>query len=416
MENPEPKNLAKDMEEQVPRDLFDFLRKAGALAHERQQRLYLVGGAVRDLFLERCTLDIDLTLEGDALKMAPDLAAINDAALTVHPHFGTATLLWRNRSADIATARAESYTRPGALPAVRPGTLSDDLARRDFTINAMAIALDPPRFGELLDPLGGFKDIETGLVRVLHEKSFTDDATRIWRAVRYEQRLDFTIEPGTLALIKRDIDYLSGISGDRTRHELELVLAEETPEKALKRLGDLGALAKISPSLKADDWLAEMFASAAAQCLSGRPHPHLYLALLLYRLPAAELEKVIAFLRFPKAVAQLLRDSAAIKDKAPQLATPGLAPSQVYELLHGYHLAAIEANALASGPETAEILELYMNVLRHVNPALTGDDLLKLGIPQGPQVKEVLEKLREARLDGAITTRKQEEKLVRSML
>jgi tRNA nucleotidyltransferase (CCA-adding enzyme) len=414
MNIPETINLADDMEEQIPPDLFDFILKAGGLAQKQQQRLYMVGGAVRDLFLERVTLDIDLVVEGDAIKMAQEMATINRAKITLHPHFGTAKLQWRNRSADITTARSETYSRPGALPTVKPGTILDDLARRDFTINAMAVEVNPPHFGELIDPLHGSQDIEKELVRILHDKSFIDDATRIWRAVRYQQRLDFEIEPLTLALIKKDIDRLDTISGDRIRHELELVLKEELPEKALLRAGELGLLAKINPTLKGDDWLAETFATACSRCVSGIPHPHLYLALLFYRLTTEETEKVITYLRFPKAAAQVLRDTAAIKSRINELSMRSLPPSLVYEILHGYSLHAIEANTLGAGSETAaEHIELYLNVLRHVNPLLKGEDLLKLGVPEGPKIKEFLKRLREARLDGKIDSRKEEEEMVR---
>ena len=247
----------------------------------------------------------------------------------------------RKRSADLATARAETYARPGALPTVKPGTIGDDLARRDFTVNAMAIELNPRHFGELIDPHGGRQDINKKLIRVLHDKSFTDDATRIWRALRYEQRLGFQIEPDTRRLIKRDIDMLETISGDRIRHELELVLKEELPEKALQRADELGVLAKLQPSLKGDDWLAETFALAREQCLPDAPHPQLYLALLCYRLTAGETDTLITYLRLPKATAQVLRDTLAIKAKMKELSTLGQAPSVIYELLHGYGMMSL---------------------------------------------------------------------------
>jgi tRNA nucleotidyltransferase (CCA-adding enzyme) len=417
MNAPETVNLGRQLKEQLPADLYEFIRKAGELAQRRQQRLYMVGGAVRDLFLERGTPDIDLVVGGDAVNLAPEIAQVNGAALTVHPRFGTATLHWRNRRTDLATARAETYARPGDLPTVRPGTIGEDLARRDFTVNAMAVELNPNRFGELLDPHGGQRDIAGKVIRVLHNRSFVDDATRIWRAVRYEQRLDFKIEPATLALVKRDIDRLDAISGDRVRHELELVLKEEAPEKALQRAGELGLLVKIHPSLKADDWLAETFYTASTQCFSGKPHPHLLLALLFYRLSGDETEAVIDYLHLPKAAAQVLRDTNAIKANLKELSAPGLAPSQVYGLLHGYSLTAIEASALGAGSATAaEHIELYMNVLRHVNPVLTGHDLLKLGVPRGPEVKEVLQRLRAARLDGRIDSKQGEEEMVLGLI
>jgi tRNA nucleotidyltransferase (CCA-adding enzyme) len=416
MNAPEKINLFQSLQDQLPRDLFAFVKKAGETAQERQQRLYLVGGAVRDLLLERCNLDIDLVTEGDAPALAQEIAKTIGATLTVHERFGTATLRWSHRTADIVTARSETYARPGALPKVKPGTLADDLKRRDFTVNAMAIALNPPHFGELVDLHGGREDADKKIIRILHNKSFIDDATRMWRAVRYEQRLDFAIEPATLVLLKHNLNYLDTITGDRIRHELKLVLDEETPEKVLKRADALGLLGKISPSLCADSWLVETFQSAAEKCDDTRPHPDLYLALLFCRLPTEEVEKVIKYLNFSKAETQILLDSAAIKEKSKALAVPGLAPSEVYGLLHGFHLVSIEASASATASEAAtEHIELFLNVLRFVNPALSGGDLLKLGVPEGPKVKAILQKLREARLDGLVTTKKQEQALVKEL-
>jgi tRNA nucleotidyltransferase (CCA-adding enzyme) len=417
MSVPKTINLAGSIKEQLPAEIIDFIKKAGDAAEKQQQRLYLVGGVVRDLLLERRNIDLDMVAEGDAIKLAQEIADINHGTVITHPRFGTAKLKWGKRSADFASARSETYLRPGALPTVRAGTIRDDLARRDFSINAMAIELNPRRYGELIDPFGGIKDLDKKLVCVLHDKSFTDDATRIWRALRYEQRLDFKIEPVTLLLIKRDLNMLKTISGDRIRHELELVLKEEMPEKALQRADELGALAKLHPALQGDDWLLETFAAAREQIKTDEPQPQLYLSLLCYRLTARELEQLIKYLRLPKATAQVLRDTLAIKDKTKELATPGLAPSVIYDLLHGYHLTAYTANSIGAGSETAaEHIELYLNVLKNVKPALTGEDLVKLGVPKGPKIKEVLLKLREARLDGKIDSKKGEEEMVKGWL
>ncbi len=209
-------------------------------------------------------------------------------------------------------------------------------------------------------------------------------------------------------LLKCDIVNLKTISGDRLRHELELVLKEELPEKALRRAYELDVLVKLHSALKGDDWLAEAFEAARLRCLPDLPHPDFYLALLCYRLTPTDLKQLIKFLHLTKATAQVLEDTLAVKEKTIELKMPGLAPSEVYELLHGYHLIAYAANVIASDSVAAEHIELYLNVLRHVNPALSGDDLKKLGIKQGPRIKEILSKLRNARLDGKITTKKDE--------
>jgi tRNA nucleotidyltransferase (CCA-adding enzyme) len=415
---PEKTNLAKNIKEQLPDDLIDFIKEAGETAQKQQQRLYLVGGVVRDLLLERSNCDLDIVVEGDAIRLAGEIAQRRRAQITVHSRFGTAKLRWNERSVDLATARAETYARPGALPVVRPGTISDDLSRRDFTINAMAIELNPNRFGDIIDPHGGRQDLKNRLIRVLHDKSYIDDATRIWRALRYEQRLDFRLELATEELLKQCTAWLGTVSGDRIRHELELVLKEEMPEKALRRADELGVLDRLHPALNGNGWLAEKYEAVRRECQpDSSPNPQLYLALLVYRLTASETANLISSLRLTKTTAQALRDTMAIKDRLNELASPGLAPSQIYHILHGYGLIALNACRLAVGEAiAAEHIELYLNVLSHVNPVLTGEALQKLGITEGPKIKEVLRILREARLDGRVDSRNGEEELVRGLI
>jgi tRNA nucleotidyltransferase (CCA-adding enzyme) len=406
--------LRKKLEKQTPAELGKLLKSAGMVAHRQQQRAYLVGGMIRDLLLERINFDLDIVVEGDAIKLAREIAAEKQAKITEHRRFGTAKVRWDGGVIDVVTARAEKYARPGALPTVRPGTISDDLARRDFTINAMAVELSPRRFGELIDPHNGRKDIEHKLIRVLHERSFIDDATRIWRAIRYEQRLEFQMELATLELLKQSTSWLKTISGDRIRHELELVLKEEQPEKALLRADELGALVEIHPALKGDIWLMETYALAYEYVLPDPPSPQLYLALLAYRLNADQLEQMISYLRLSKPVANVLRDTVNIKIKADELTTPGMPPSHIYRLLHGHNTTALTANLLATDDDaTEEHIELYLNVLRYVRPLLKGDDIRGLGVRSGPKIKDVLEKLLEAKLDGVVSTRHDEEELVR---
>lgn len=409
-------NLKERFQERLPDGLYRFITRAGEIAQRRGQRLYLVGGAVRDILLGRSTLDIDLVTEGNAIALAQLIAGDVKGKVTAHSRFGTARLDWDDKSVDFVTARSETYSRPGALPKVASGTIADDLARRDFTINALAICLTPSNFGELYDPHKGRRDIERRLVRVLHDKSFIDDATRIWRALRYEQRLDFELESKTRQLLRRDIPRLATISGDRIRHEIERILREELPEKVFIRAGKLGVLRTLHPALKGDDWLTETFEKAREQSLPDSPHPDLYLALLTYRLSRDETEQLISTLKLPKTPAGILRETVAIREISSELSTHGLAPSAIYRLLHGHSLVSLTANLLATGsPTAAEHIELYLNVLRHVNPVLTGADLIKLGIPRGERIKDIRIKLREARLDGRIGSREDEEAMVREL-
>jgi len=410
-------NLSSQIEEQLPAGLVTFIQRAGKTAASQGKGLYLVGGAVRDLLLGQTNFDLDFVVEGNAIELAQHLAGINQGKITTHPRFNTAKLQWDEWSADLATARSETYARPGALPAVTPGSIRDDLFRRDFTINAMAIELNPSRYGELIDRYKGRDDLEHKLIRILHDKSFIDDATRIWRGLRYEQRLDFQLEPATLKLLKRDIPMLDTISGDRIRYELECILKEAHPEKVLRRAEELGVLPKLSPSLKGNGWLAEKFEQARKISSPNPPPLGLYLALMVYHLTNEETGALISFLRLPKALAQTLRDTIDIKTKLPVLADPELKPSRIYHLLHGYNPTAITANSLAcDSPLARQHIQLFLKKLRYVKPALTGNDLQKIGIAPGPRMKEILQRLHNARLDRKVTSKEEENILVRKWL
>jgi tRNA nucleotidyltransferase (CCA-adding enzyme) len=402
-------NLTKRIKQQLPPELVEFIQLAGQTAVSMETHLYLAGGIVRDLLLQRSNLDIDLVVEGDAIKIAGELARLKKGRLIAHSRFNTAKIQWDKWSVDIAAARGETYERPGALPTVQPWDLPSDLIRRDFSINAMAVSLAPSNYGELIDLHHGQEDLEHRFIRILHGKSFQDDATRIWRAVRYEQRLDFRIEPHTLDLLERDIICLDTISGDRLRHEIELCLEEERPEKALLRAGELGILSRILPSLKINRAAAGKMSRARGVLQPYTPPREIYLALLFYALNQEDLKQVVLRLNFPKAVTWDLDDTLRLRDELPSLAAVETPLSQVYHCLHPYSQNAILANWLATDlPSVQQKIDAYLNHLRHVQPALTGEDLIQMGILSGPRVKEVLELLREARLDGKVSSLEEE--------
>jgi tRNA nucleotidyltransferase (CCA-adding enzyme) len=410
-------NLSSKMGKQLPAELVNFMQVAGETAQSWGQTLHLVGGVVRDLLLGRTNFDLDLVVEGNAIELAQQLTQLKQGKITTHPQFGTAKLRWNQWSVDLATARSETYAKPGVLPRVKPNSLSSDLFRRDFTINTMAIHLNPAHYGELLDLYGGRDDLKLKLIRVLHEKSFTDDATRIWRGLRYEQRLNFQLETNTLELLKRDVPMLDTISGDRIRYEMECILQEECPEKVFRRAEELNVLHRLDPALKGDGWLTEKFEQARQLTAPNSPPFGLYLALLAYRLTEEESEHLISRLRLSKSVAQTLQDTMAIKTQLQPLANPALNPSGIYRHLHGYQQIAIMANSLAGDSYVArQRIQIFLSKLRYVKPALTGDDLIRMGLAPGPRIKEILQLLHEARLDGKVNSKKGEEGLVERWL
>jgi len=229
--------------------VLPVLKDAGVCAEEMSLGAYAVGGLVRDLFLQRETLDVDVVIEGDGIAFASRFSADHGARLLIYERFKTATLVFPDGfKIDVATARTETYERPAALPSVMPGSIRDDLFRRDFSINTLAVCLNPHRFGELLDPFQGRDDIWKGSIRILHDRSFVDDPTRIFRAARFEKRFDFKIEDITEALIKDAVStgLIERLSGYRIASELRLILKEEDPLPAVQRLEELGVLSSVA--------------------------------------------------------------------------------------------------------------------------------------------------------------------------
>jgi tRNA nucleotidyltransferase (CCA-adding enzyme) len=408
--------LFKETERLLPPQLSSIISLAAAQAQQLGFRLYLVGGVVRDLMLGRPTMDIDLVVDGDALALAQRLANTSHARLTSHARFSTARLSYPAFTLDLAMARKETYRCPGALPEVRPGSIEEDLFRRDFTINAMAISLNPDSRGKLIDPYGGKPDLEAGVIRILHPDSFTDDATRIWRAIRYEQRLNFRIERTTLRCLRRSLGMLDTISADRLRHEIDRVLKEELPEKILQRAWRLGVLQRLHPSLKADRWLTAKY-RLARRAINTNILKTVYLALLACRLDPEECEVFLSRLNFASSVARVLRETVQLYQRCPNISAKGLKPGHVYELVSGYDVTAVNAMTLAASSATVrKRLRLYLDRLRRIRVSLSGRDLRALGVPAGPPVGIMLHELLAARLDGKLKSRRDEENYVRRRL
>ena len=387
----------------------------GELAKERGTPIFLAGGRVRDLLLGQAGADFDLVVEGDALELVRVLAQEEGGEAVVHPRFGTATYRRGDLSFDLATSRTEEYSRPGVLPDVRPGPIEEDLKRRDFTVNAMAIRLSPPDAGCLLDQFGGREDLEKGKIRVLHDGSFVDDPTRIMRAIRYEQRLRFEIGTDTLSLISRDMHLLPSVGVDRLRRELELYLMEPEPELQFGRAEGLGVIGVIGPGLAFEPRMAELFKSVRDKFR--QIEPTVYLTLLLYGTEKGMAAEFLDRYRFPKDWIQTVDGTLAMRDAELELVESGLSPSQVYRFFTGYGRASIRAFGIAADSKAARgRASDYLERLANVRPELSGKDLMSLGVPRGPQVGEYLERLLNAQLDGLATCRDEEINLVKKWL
>jgi len=433
------------MRARLPAPLMDTLFRARDAANKMGYSLYVVGGFVRDLLLRMPTLDLDLVVEGDAIALAKELAKQLKGRTRSHSRFGTAKLILAGTagtnlpsSLDFVTARTEFYQHPTALPEIEGSSIKQDLYRRDFTINTLAICLDGDRYGELLDYYGGERDLQDKLIRVLHNLSFVEDPTRILRAVRLEQRLGFTIEARTAELIDDALGLLDRVTGERLRHELELILKEKSPAAIIRRLAELGVLRHIERGLRYDEWLELKFQSAArlldqaearveqgeqpASDVGGRIVPslertHLLLALLTYRLGRPQLRRFLERLRFRQKVANYLWEVRELRALAWRLNKPDLNPSRIYRLLHNYSSRAVVSFSIAldSKPAYDNVLT-YLQRLRWIRPHVKGSFLKERGLPPGPAYREILDKLLDARLDGRIRTASEEGAMAERLL
>ena len=403
------------LQDRTSPDLWALLTRLADLAADRASPLYIVGGRVRDLLLERPAADLDLVVEGDALELVRALALDQGEEAVMHPRFGTATYRNGTLRFDLATARTETYPRPGVLPDVRPGPIEEDLARRDFTVNAMALRLSPPDAGTLLDRFGSRQDVEDGLIRVLHDGSFVDDPTRTMRAIRYEQRLGFQIEPSTLTLLSRDLHLLPSVGVDRLRRELDLFLLESKAELPLLRAESLGVLRTIYSALQPGARLSEIFQSA--RCQLEQVEPAIYLTLLLYSLETGAAMQFLERYRFPKESIGVVKGTLALRDSEARISVEGLRDSQVYAVFKGFDRDSVCAFGIATENDVARARAAdYLSRLADIRPELTGKDLINLGVPRGPDIGRFLNRLLEARLDGLTASREDETAQVKEWL
>jgi tRNA nucleotidyltransferase (CCA-adding enzyme) len=401
-------NLASILELQIGSDKLRLLRTLADVCRDRADGISLVGGVVRDILLERAVNDLDVSVAGLDEQLALDMASSIGGHLKGPSHFNTFKIEVGSTVIDVAMTRQESYSHPGALPEVRPGSVSQDLARRDFTVNAMAIDLSSDNWGELLDSMGGQKDLERGLIRVLHRESFIDDATRMFRAVRYSLRLDFTIENETSGFLQDNLPQLNSISGDRIRHEFQRVFEEGDTGRLWQMLSSLGVLEAVFGPLgrRSGPWPDTIdFAE--------QPEPLVWLACLAVGLMPREAFEFARRLNMDSLWSRVVQDVAGTEAKLDDLSSDA-SRSQIYRLLNEFHPAALLGiSANHKNSESSRNIDLYLRELRSVRTELNGRDLIALGVEEGPAIGTLLTALLEARLDGRVSGRHDEEDLVR---
>ncbi len=397
---------------------FAHVLEAITEAGNPDEPVYVVGGAVRDALLGHPSYDLDLVVEGDVPSFAGRLAARLGGRVQTHAAFGTAVIEYEGGEIDVATARTETYRKPGALPDVQFATLEEDLARRDFTINAIAASLSKDDFGRLIDPHHGRTDLAAKTIRVLHPGSFLDDPIRIFRAVRYENRLGFRMDAETEALARTALErsIAAHLSGERLGDELEALLDEVDVAHTIERLGDLDAARAFHTTLATDAEtieLADRIVALAEEHGVDVPRWRLRLAVLFRKTPPLELRDALDSLAVPR------RDERAIADAVvhgPRLAEalqgspdPAAVVTEVERLAPDAPLMAL---ALADVPALRD----WFTRLRGVRLEITGSDLAELGLAESPRVGEVLAELRRRKLRGDLDGRESELAAARELI
>ena len=435
-------NISSKLKRLLPKEVLNILKSIGQKADKLNCRAFVVGGFVRDIILGVKNFDIDIVIEGDAIAFGREIAKLYKADFVAYDNFGTSTVIaeWprgvqKPLSAgpklkiDFATAREESYAKPAALPTVKFSSLKNDLARRDFTINAMAANINKGSFGQLIDFFGGEKDLEHGIVRVLHDSSFIDDPTRIFRAVRFEQRFNFRIDKYTKSLIKNAIKegMFSKTQNQRIRDELILMLKEENPIKAILRMKELHELRFIHKKIKIKEHTKKLFSDIKNTIMwynkSAFKARHIdlwliYMMGLLEGLSFSDTNEMSDRFIFRKSDrTRLLSYSRHSKKALKKLSLRNITASSVYNTLEP--LSFEEVLFLRARTKIKKIhyrIEEFLARHNKVRIKIGGEELKKLGVKPGPLYAEILKKVLHEKIDGKIKTKNDEINFVKRSL
>lgn len=425
------RNLSHLLAECLGRDIIRLLQDIGLVAKRQGYNAFAVGGFVRDLLLKKSNLDLDIVVEGDGILFAKHLAQHLGGRYRTHERFKTAMVLMPDGfKIDIATARLEYYEYPAAMPTVELSSIKLDLWRRDFTINAMAIHLNPEHFGTLIDFFNSQNDLKQKTIKVMHNLSFVEDPSRIFRAVRFEKRMGFEIAPHTRRLIANAVNMklFGKVNDTRFFGELKSILSEENPLPALERLAEFDLFQFLWPDLqphcKFDRRLHHLI-SQARDTISWFKLLYLdescqnWMVYLLAIMSRSDREVLAGFChRFeetPRTTEYLLEQRDLAEEAGHRLAREGRhANSRIVELLADIRIEGLlYLMAAARRTHVKKAISLYLTTLRQVEPALSGNDLIKMGYAPGPQFKKILTTLKAARLDGQVRDKKEEIALLR---
>jgi tRNA nucleotidyltransferase (CCA-adding enzyme) len=414
----------------LPREVQRLIHLSAGLASRQNLASYLVGGFVRDLLLGLPNLDLDIVVEGNGIKFAEALAGILKARLIRHRQFATATLVrGADCKIDITSARKEFYSRPASLPVVCPGTLIDDLYRRDFSINAMAIRISGKKGAELMDFFQGRADLKEKKIRILHDLSFIDDPTRILRAIRFEQRYGFAIEPNTLSLLQKaaKMKMINKVGPQRLRDELILILKENRPLKPLKRVKQLLGFSFINQNLSLTNRdfnflsrLEKEIAWFKGSRMSRRRLDGwlIYFMGMIDGLSLGEVKSTCRNFVFRRGEEKRILDYKRLRYKIFSLLKyRSVKPSRIYHILQPLSYETIlSIKAKYKNKNLRRNIDDFLAVYNGVQVFTGGKDLQALGLKPGPDYQKIFHKVLNARIDGEIKTRDGELRFIKRII
>lgn len=423
----EARNVRGFLAERIPPQVRESLKQVGAIADEYGYPAYLVGGIVRDLFLRVANPDVDIVVEGDGITFAGRLVERLGGRMRTHQKFGTAVVVLPDGlKLDIATARLEYYESPAALPTVELSSIKKDLYRRDFTINTLAVRLNRSHYGELIDFFGGMRDIKERTIRILHNLSFVEDPTRVFRAIRFEQRFGFQISKHTQNMIRTAVSMrlFTRLSGERVYDELVHMFSELDPLKVLRRMQEFDVLKFLHPSLRLTASLEQLFVQISETLTwyrllyLGGPVDRwfVYLLGLLDRVKDDAAQEALERIAVPPRIRK--RAMAArvhCRDVLFEFyRDPAVPASRIYSLLKPLDVEQLLLMMAKSRKDRAKkYISRYLTQLQKTQVILNGEDLKAMGVPQGPKYKAILAALLDAKLDGLVATRDDEVRFVR---
>jgi tRNA nucleotidyltransferase (CCA-adding enzyme) len=419
--------VTKFLKERLPKEIIELLRVVGSVADSLDYNAYAVGGFVRDIFLYEQNLDIDVVIEGDGIEFAKALAASLEGRVRTHEAFRTAVVVLPNgQKIDVATARLEYYKSPAALPTVETGSIKLDLYRRDFTINTLAIKLNPDGFGTVIDFFGAQQDLKRRVIRVLHNLSFVEDPTRVFRAIRFEQRFGFTIGKLTSGLIENAVrmDFFRELGGRRLFSELRQILDEDKPIMALRRINQFNLLKVIHPKIvynaslesllysveKVLTWHKLLFLEEPCQGWT------VYLLALTRSFDQVGAEGLCQRLQLTPRYRKVLITEKTKAEEFLKWMGPlqTFKNSDLHRKLRPFHTETLlYIMASATRESIKQAISNYITRLRSVTTLLDGKYLKEIGVKPGPIYREILESLLDARLNGEVSTLLDEVEFVR---